>query len=834
MKRMLINATHTEELRVALVDGQRLYDLDIEIPSKRQYKSNIYKGKITKIEPSLEAAFIDYGMPRQGFLPLKEVAPQYFSEETKNTSGKPNIADVLKEGQELLVQVEKEERGNKGAALTTFISLPGRFLVLMPNNPSAGGISRRVDGDERKNLREALKNIDSPENSGVIARTAAIGKTEDELRWDLEYLHKLWLAIDQAWQSKPAPFLVYQDNDVIIRTLRDYLSPEIAEIITDDIVTYNNTLAFMQQVMPNHADKLKHYSDSTPLFSRFRIESQIEKAFQREVNLRSGGSIVIDVTEAMIAIDINSARATKGGDIEETALNTNLEAADEIARQLRLRDLGGLIVIDFIDMMPARNIKEVEAKLKEVVKQDRARIQIGKISRFGLLEMSRQRLRPALAEQHQSPCPTCKGHGVVRTADSLAISILRQLEEELIKQSAVQMVVQLPVDVATYILNEKRSTLSTFEARYKTHLVVIPNKSLAIPEFHFKRTNKGVQPKEATSFSQSEEYNKKAINLNDITNASPQSSDTPMVQGIHVERVEMPVVAKKPEGGLIKRLLGSLFSSPPEEEEKKPKPTATAKKTTRSSNNNRKRSNSNRNRQNKQNRDKTENTNAQNNKKDQGNRKNQRQDQNPNKQEKNAHQQTNTAKVNEAKPNEKEGNSNKPRRPRRRPKSLQTHTQQQSKKPSDNDQPASDNPTEKKLVTKTETIATEKASLVDAEKIAIKTDNKPKTATEATKSPAIEREIKPDAPPINTTKGSETGKSNSKSEIDKKPTVEKTPSVGKKPKSQEKKIEPDSKQTPEVNIEKKETSQPTAISVSKIATSPTPTQTDAKSSEETS
>ncbi|RMH16539.1 MAG: Rne/Rng family ribonuclease, partial [Gammaproteobacteria bacterium] len=555
MKRMLINATHAEELRVALVDGQRLYDLDIEVPSKRQYKSNIYKGKVTKIEPSLEAAFVDYGMPRQGFLPLKEVSPQCF---TKKVSGKPNINEILEIGQELLVQIEKEERGNKGAALTTYISLPGRYLVLMPNNPGSGGISRRVEGEDRKSLREALSLIESPENAGVIARTAAIGKSEEELRWDLEYLHKLWLAIEQASHAKNAPFLVYQDNDVIIRTLRDYLTPEIEEILIDERTTFENTHAFMQQVMPNHVAKLKLYSGKTPLFSRFRIESQIEKAFQREVNLRSGGSIVIDSTEALVAVDINSARATKGGDIEETALNTNLEAADEIARQLRLRDLGGLIVIDFIDMMSSAHIKKVEDKLREVVKLDRARIQIGRISKFGLLEMSRQRLRPALAEQHQTRCPTCYGQGVVRSPDSLAISILRQLEEELIKQSSQKLVVQCPIDVATYILNEKRHTLANFESRYKTRFIIIPNKTLKIPEFHFKRINKTNDKSEKTSYEMSEPYNQQPLDMDTISGAIPQSADTPLVHALNIDRGEKPV-AKKENSGLLKRLFSSLF-----------------------------------------------------------------------------------------------------------------------------------------------------------------------------------------------------------------------------------------------------------------------------------
>ncbi|MEZ5445476.1 MAG: Rne/Rng family ribonuclease [Gammaproteobacteria bacterium] len=416
MKRMLINATHPEELRVALVDGQKLYDLDIESTGREQRKSNIYKGRIIRLEPSLEAAFVDYGADRHGFLPLKEVCRSYFAETAQ--SGRPNIREALREGQELVVQVEKDERGNKGAALTTFISLPGRYLVLMPNNPRAGGVSRQIEGADRDDARDAMNSLVVPEGMGLILRTAGVGKAAEELQWDLEYLLKLWHAIDEASRQRSAPFLIYQDRDVIIRAIRDYLRSDIGEILIDDKSLHEKAQEFMQQVMPNNLRKLKHYSDSIPLFTRYQIESQIESAFEREVKLPSGGALVIEPTEALITIDINSAKATRGGDIEETALNTNLEAADEVALQLRLRDLGGLIVIDFIDMMSQKNQRLVENRLREALKVDRARVQVGKISRFGLLEMSRQRLRPSLVEFSHIVCPRCSGNGAIRSVES--------------------------------------------------------------------------------------------------------------------------------------------------------------------------------------------------------------------------------------------------------------------------------------------------------------------------------------------------------------------------------------------------------------------------------
>ncbi|MEJ2646515.1 MAG: ribonuclease E, partial [Gammaproteobacteria bacterium] len=486
MKRMLINATQPEELRVAMVDGQKLYDLDIEVPSREQKKSNIYKGKITRVEPSLEAAFVDYGAERHGFLPLKEVARQYFRTEAAK-GGRVSIKDALEEGQELVVQVEKEERGTKGAALTTFISLAGRYLVLMPNNPRAGGVSRRIEGEERNLIRDAMAALDIPEGMGLIVRTAGVGRSAEELQWDLNYLLQLWGSIEKASTERTAPFLIYQESNVIIRALRDYLRNDIGEILIDDATVFQQARDFVQAVMPHNLNKLKQYEDSVPLFSRFQIESQIESAFQREVTLPSGGAIVIDHTEALTSIDINSARATKGADIEETALNTNLEAADEIARQLRIRDLGGLIVIDFIDMAPTRNQREVENRLREALKMDRARVQVGRISRFGLLEMSRQRLRPSLGESSQIVCPRCSGHGFVRGVESLALSVLRIVEEEAMKDRTTRVVARLPVDVATYLLNEKRQNLHTIEARHQVALALVPTPHMQTPHYDVQR-----------------------------------------------------------------------------------------------------------------------------------------------------------------------------------------------------------------------------------------------------------------------------------------------------------------------------------------------------------
>ncbi|WP_409419552.1 ribonuclease E [Marinomonas sp. RS-M-Aa-14] len=486
MIRMLINATQQEELRVALVDGQRLYDLDIESGSREQKKSNIYKGRITRIEPSLEAAFVDFGADRHGFLPLKEISKTYFSKKS-NHDGRINIKDVLSEGQEVIVQVDKEERGNKGAALTTFVSLAGRYLVLMPNNPRAGGISRRIDGDDRSHLKEAMSGLNTPENGGLIVRTAGVGRSTEELQWDLDYLDTLWSSITKAASEKPAPFLIYQESNIVIRAIRDYLREDIGEVLIDEKNAYQDAINFVMQVMPHFKSRIKMYTDSTPLFNRFQIETQIETAFQREVRLPSGGSIVIDPTEALVSIDINSARATKGGDIEETALQTNLEAADEIARQLRLRDIGGLVVIDFIDMTPVRNQKEVETRMKNALEADRARVQLGRISRFGLLEMSRQRLRPSLGETSGIVCPRCNGQGFIRDVESLALSVLRLIEEECSKERTAQIRAVLPVSVATFLLNEKRTNIAKIEKRNNVHIILVPNPHMETPHFEVER-----------------------------------------------------------------------------------------------------------------------------------------------------------------------------------------------------------------------------------------------------------------------------------------------------------------------------------------------------------
>ncbi|MCL5041028.1 MAG: ribonuclease E [Gammaproteobacteria bacterium] len=483
MKRMLINATQPEELRVALVDGQRLYDLDIESGAREQKKANIYKGRITRVEPSLEAAFVDFGSERHGFLPLKEIAREYFS---KQPEGRANIKEVIKEGQEVIVQVDKEERGNKGAALTTYVSLAGRYLVLMPNNPRAGGISRRIEGEERNELREALNSLNVPADMGMIVRTAGLGRSAEELQWDLDYLLQLWDAIKSA-SEKSAPFLIYQESNVIIRAIRDYLRQDIGEVLIDNPSVRDDAMAFIDQVMPQFASKIKLYEDSVPLFNRFQIESQIETAFEREVKLPSGGSIVIDHTEALVSIDINSARATKGGDIEETALNTNLEAAEEIARQLRLRDIGGLIVIDFIDMTPARNQRAVEDRMRQSLEADRARVQVGRISRFGLLEMSRQRLRPSLGETSGIVCPRCNGRGTIRDVESLSLSVLRLIEEEALKDRTAEVRAHVPVAVATFLLNEKREALAATEQRTRVRILVLPSEHMVTPHFDVQR-----------------------------------------------------------------------------------------------------------------------------------------------------------------------------------------------------------------------------------------------------------------------------------------------------------------------------------------------------------
>jgi ribonuclease E len=485
MKRMLFNATQSEELRVAIVEGQKLIDLDIESASKEQRKSNIYKATVTRVEPSLEACFVDYGTERNGFLPFKEIARSVINVDGEMNRNK--IADNLKVGQEIIVQVEKDERGNKGAALTSFISLAGRYLVLMPNNPRGGGVSRRIEGEDRNELRDTMAQLEVPNGMSTIARTAGIGRTAEELQWDLNYLLQLWTAIDGAAKANKAPLLIYQESSLVIRAIRDYYTQDIGEILIDTEDIYEQAKGFMGHVMPNTVSRVKLYNDDVPLFSRFQIEHQIESAFSRTVNLPSGGAIVIDHTEALVSVDVNSARATKGGDIETTAFNTNLEAADEVARQLRLRDLGGLIVIDFIDMESSKHQREVEDKLRESMKLDRARVQLGKISRFGLMELSRQRLKPSLGESAHLPCPRCHGTGHIRSTESIALHILRIIQEEAMKDNSAQVVAQVPVDVATYLLNEKRIDLQSLESRLKVNVVLIPNLYLETPNYTVQR-----------------------------------------------------------------------------------------------------------------------------------------------------------------------------------------------------------------------------------------------------------------------------------------------------------------------------------------------------------
>jgi ribonuclease E len=566
---MLFNATHPEELRVAIVDGQKLLDLDIESAAYQQKKGNIYKGKITRVEPSLEAAFVDYGAERQGFLPLKEISRVYFTGYDNRTPiGQVRIRDVVKEGQELIVQVEKEERGSKGAALTSFVSLAGRYLVLMPNNPKGGGISRRIEGEERAEMREAMAQLNVPQDYAVIIRTAGIGKSVEELQWDLDYLVHLWDAISKAASERPATFLVYQESNLVIRAIRDYLRTDIGEILIDNPEVYERAQKFMTQVMPQNLSKLKLYKDETPLFSRFQIEHQIESAFSRDVRLESGGALVFDHTEALVTIDVNSSRATKGADIEETALNTNLEAADELARQLKLRDLGGLIVIDFIDMTPARNQREVENRLIEALKTDRARVQVGRISRFGLLEMSRQRLRPSLGESSSLVCPRCEGTGHIRGVQSSALHILRYIQEEAMKENTAALHVHLPIATATYLLNEKRHEINAIESRLGTTLLIIPDETLETPHYHVRRLRAEELDKELDVPSY-----EIPLELEEEEEA-PQRGAVSEPEKAVVGPITHPAAPApapvKAEEGPIKKLIKRLFGG----EEKAPAPTA--------------------------------------------------------------------------------------------------------------------------------------------------------------------------------------------------------------------------------------------------------------------
>ena len=595
MKRMLINATQSEELRVALVDGQQLYDLDIESPGHEQKKANIYKGTITRVEPSLEAAFVDYGADRHGFLPLKEIAREYFPK-GYSFQGRPNIKEVVKEGQEVIIQIDKEERGNKGAALTTFISLAGSYLVLMPNNPRAGGISRRIEGDERTELKAALSELDIPQGMGLIVRTAGVGKDPAELKWDLKVLQHHWAAIKEAAESAPAPFLIHQESNVIVRAIRDYLRRDVGEILIDHPRIYEQAKEHVSLVRPDFVERIKRYDAEVPLFTHFQIETQIESAFQREVRLPSGGSIVIDPTEALTSIDINSARATKGGDIEETALNTNLEAADEIARQLRLRDLGGLVVIDFIDMTPVRHQREVEKRMQDAVHHDRARVQLGRISRFGLMEMSRQRLRPSLEESAAHLCPRCHGQGTIRGTESLALSILRLMEEEAIKENTSQIEAIVPVDVAAFLLNEKRKAIRITEERHNVEVYVIPDPNMTTPDYRVVRHRKDDQISES-SYKLLEQEEAKLYEPRKLERAAPPQ---PALKGFSspkkiapVEVEAKPAPAKPAEPGLFAKIaaaISSLFSSN-EEPKVEPKQQDKGNRNGQSRNNNRRNNN---------------------------------------------------------------------------------------------------------------------------------------------------------------------------------------------------------------------------------------------------
>ena len=595
---MLINATHPEELRVALVDGQRMYDLDIESGAREQKKANIYRGRITRVEPSLEAAFVDYGSERHGFLPLKEISREYFKD--PSLSGRSSIRELVKEGQEIVVQVDKEERGNKGAALTTFISLAGRYLVLMPNNPRAGGISRRIEGEERSQLREVMNQLTVPAESGVIVRTAGIGRSAEEIQWDLDYLQQLWESITTASDKQAAPFLIYQESNVIIRAMRDYLRQDIGEVLIDEPKIHQDVLSFVQQVMPSYENKIKFYDQETPLFNRFQIESQIETAFQREVTLPSGGAIVIDPTEALVSIDINSARATKGSDIEETALNTNLEAAEEIARQLRLRDMGGLVVIDFIDMGPMRNQRAVENKLRDSLKLDRARVQVGRISRFGLMEMSRQRLRPSLGETSGIVCPRCSGQGSIRDVASLALSIIRLINEEASKDRSAEIRVVLPVNMATYLLNEKRAEILEVEKTAGVRVVIIPNPQMDTPHFEVSRLRDDNEAAQAGETSYEIDLVQHHFDAKEFDAKTPLAMEKPAVQSIQpakpapepkTEKASAPTpkapIAKAKPKGVLSRMFSSIARVVNGEKEAAPtvEKDSTDKKTSQSSNN---------------------------------------------------------------------------------------------------------------------------------------------------------------------------------------------------------------------------------------------------------
>ena len=679
MKRMLINATQTEELRVALVDGQKLYDLDIEPGSREQKKANIYKGKITRIEPSLEAAFVDFGAERHGFLPLKEIAREYFIKDPG--PGRINIKDVIQEGQEVIVQVDKEERGNKGAALTTQISLAGRYLVLMPNNARAGGISRRIEGEERQELREAMKGVTIPDKMGVIVRTAGIGRSSQDLQWDLDYLVKLWDAIKKATESVEAPALLLQESNVIIRAIRDYLRQDIGEVLIDTEQAYGEALGFVQQVMPEYENKFKHYQDSVPLFNRYQIETQIESAFQREVKLPSGGSIVIDPTEALVSIDINSARATKGSDIEETALNTNLEAADEIARQLRLRDMGGLVVIDFIDMMANKNQREVENRLKKALEMDRARVQVGRISRFGLVEMSRQRLRPSLGETSGHVCPRCSGTGVIRDIQSSGLSILRLIEEEAAKENTGQIRAIVPVSVASFLLNEKRNLIAAIEQRHNSKVLVLPNPHMETPHYEVLRLRPDDSLIGEVSYEHKIETGDVEYGVDLVTVESSKPQQTAAVKAV-APATPSPAPQQPGFWDKVGSALTSLFGSNEESKEKEqPKGKNNAQKDKGRKNN----GNQSRSRNNDRSNDRGGNSRRNNNRSE---RNNERQDKNDNRRDRNQNKRTDTERNNSER-NEKPRNN---KRDNQRDNQNQRNRKRDSDRREDNRKPEETSP----------------------------------------------------------------------------------------------------------------------------------------------
>jgi len=672
---MLINATQSEELRVAIVDGQKLSDLDIEVPSREQIKGNIYKGKVTRVEPSLEAAFVEYGGNRHGFLPMKEISRIYYSDAAKSAGGRPSIKDAIFEGQELVLQVDKEERGNKGAALTTFISLAGRYLVLMPDNPRAGGVSRRIEGEERQAIKKALNSLEVPNNMGMIVRTAGMGRDQEELQWDVDYLLQTWNAIKKAADTSSAPFLIYQESSLIIRALRDYMRADIGEIIIDSPEVHQEASVFMQQVMPHNIRKLKLYNETIPLFNRYQIENQIESAFSRTVTLPSGGSIVLDPTEALLSIDINSARATKGSDIEETALNTNLESATEIARQLKLRDIGGLVVIDFIDMMNTKNQRKVEDRLRDAVKTDRARTQVGKISRFGLMEMSRQRLRPSLGESSQRVCPRCSGHGTIRTVESLALSILRLIQEEAMKDQAGRINIRVSTPVANYLLNEKRADLNVIEKRFNVPAVIVADSTLVTPEYSLERIRVADLPSQPSSSYELEskpvpEVNPSAEKEDQKTYAAPVVQNIEPAKAAPERKEESDVkpdaVASK---GLFSRMFSWLGSSSEEETEAEEKP---ENKNANNRRGNRRPQRNSRSRQN-NNQGNKQNNRQSNRKNTRGNQRNtpeEKQDDNKNVA---AKQKQSTGKVNKNQPNDANGNqktdNRKPPRSNKKPQS---------------------------------------------------------------------------------------------------------------------------------------------------------------------